>query len=138
MRWIAPLLIVIALLAGCQAKPKATAAAAGPNLIASLTDQKVVYSCPQCGMDFDGAGKCSMCDVDLVKTDVAYVCPADEQPVEKAGSCPRCNMKAKVVKTAVADAAPAPDAAPGTDGAGTGEAGTTAPGATGTGATHGS
>jgi hypothetical protein len=133
MRWIAPLFLVIALLAGCQAKPKATQTAGGPNVIASLTDQKVVYSCPQCGMDFDGPGKCNMCDVDLVKTDVSYVCPADGQPVDKAGTCPRCNMRAKVVKTAVAADTPAPGATPGTEGAGS-----ATPGATGTGTANGS
>ena len=134
MRRIASALLVIGLLAGCQAHPKATHAAAGPNVIVSLTDQKVVYSCPQCGMDYDGPGQCSMCNVDLVKTNVAYICPADDKPVDKAGNCPRCNMKARVVRTAVASETPAPgagSAAPGTPGS-------AAPGATSTGATNGS
>jgi hypothetical protein len=47
-----------------------------------------------------------MCNVDLVKESVAYICPADNQPVDHAGKCPRCDANAKVVKTAVAEAAP--------------------------------
>jgi predicted RNA-binding Zn-ribbon protein involved in translation (DUF1610 family) len=106
------LIVALAVLAltGCQAKPKnpATATppdavtAAAPNLINQLTDQKLVYECPQCGMDFDGPGKCTMDGADLVPTKVEYVCPADGKPVERAGKCPRCNMDAKIVKTAMA------------------------------------
>jgi len=108
MHRIAVLLVAILLLAGCQAKPRtATSAAAAPNVIVSLTDQKVVWECPKCGMDYDGPGQCSMCSVALEKTDVAYLCPADDKGVDKAGKCPRCNMDAKVVKTAAAEPAPA-------------------------------
>ena len=108
MHRIAIALLAALLLAGCQAKPKPSATAAAPNVIVALSDQKVVWECPKCGMDFDGPGKCSMDpDVALEKTDVAYLCPADNEQVEKAGKCPRCNMDAKVVKTAAAEPAPA-------------------------------
>jgi len=108
MHRIPALMLAALLLAGCQAKPHTTATtAAAQNAIVALTDQKVVWECPTCGMDFDGPGKCTMDGVALEKTDVAYVCPADDQPVDKAGKCPRCNMDAKVVKTAAAEPAPA-------------------------------
>ena len=100
------MLAALVLVVGCQAKPASHAAAGTPAVIASLTDQKVVWSCPECGMDYAGPGKCSMCNVDLVKESVAYICPADDQPVDHAGKCPRCDANAKVVKTAVAEAAP--------------------------------
>ena len=72
-------LVAILLVPGCQAKPKTTAApqaattpeaatAPDPVLINVVTNQAVVYTCPQCGMDFEGPGQCSMCHVDLVKT----------------------------------------------------------------------
>jgi hypothetical protein len=136
MRLISLLALAAVLLVGCQAQPKSTAAAAPvaaagaaakPKIIVALSDQKTIYECPNCGMDFDGAGKCSMCDVDLVKTDVAYICPADNKPVEHAGTCPRCNVNARVVKTAVATETPS--------GAGSG---TSTPGTTGSGAPNGS
>jgi len=86
----------------------ADAAVAGqPNLIAELNNQTVVYECPQCGMMFDGPGKCSMEQADLVETQVSYICPADSKPVESAGKCPRCPKNASVVKTAMG-AAPTP------------------------------
>ena len=106
MRVIAVVLLVLAL-AGCQARSTSTATAAPPKVVLALTDQTLVYSCPSCGMDFEGPGKCPMDQAELVKTQVAYVCPADNQPVAKAGRCPRCEINARVVKTAVADAAPA-------------------------------
>ncbi len=107
MRSIVLLFLMAALLAGCQAKPKAPAAAAAPKTIATLTDQKVVWECPSCGMDYDGPGTCSMDGATLVKTDISYICPVDNKPVDHAGPCPRCNANAKIVRTAVA-AAPAP------------------------------
>ena len=88
-----------------QAVPPAgsdAANAAAPQVIAELTDQKLVYECPKCGMDFDAAGACSMDGTELVATSVAYVCPKDGQSVEHAGKCPRCPMNARVEKTAVA------------------------------------
>ncbi len=75
--------------------------AAAPQLIESLTDQKLVYECPKCGMDFDAAGTCSMDGAELVATKVEYVCPKDGQAVEKAGKCPRCPMNARIEKTAM-------------------------------------
>ena len=102
-------------LAGCSAEPKSEAtatppAASGadavtaeaPQLITELTDQKVVYECPKCGMTFDRAGQCSMEGADLVETQVDYICPADNKPVERAGKCPRCAMNARIDKTAMA------------------------------------
>lgn len=86
--------------------------ASQPNEIMELTDQKMVYECPKCAMDFDGPGKCSMDGTELVETQVGYMCPADSKPVEKAGKCPRCAMNAKVIKTAVAANVPATPAAP--------------------------
>ena len=114
MRLISILLLIVATLVGCQARPTSGHAASAPKTIAVLTNQTVVYSCPQCGMDYDGPGKCSMCDVDLVKTQVAYICPADDKPVERSGKCPRCGVNARVVKTAVAaeSSAPAPGGVP--------------------------
>jgi len=106
MRTLLSSLMLAALVLGCQAKPASHAGAATPAVIASLTDQKVVWTCPECGMDYAGPGKCAMCNVDLVKESVAYICPADNQAVEHAGKCPRCDANAKVVKTVVAEAAP--------------------------------
>ena len=82
--------------------------ATAPRLIEELTDQKLVYECPKCGMDFDAAGKCSMDGAELVAMRVGYSCPADGKAVERAGKCPRCAMNARVEKTALA-AAPATD-----------------------------
>jgi hypothetical protein len=112
--------IVLFVLAGCggqstsrssQTKTDAVAAAA-PSEIQELTDQKKVWECPQCGMDYDGPGECKMDHSRLVETKVDYICPADNQPVEKAGKCPRCPANARVVKTAIAAAEPAGSAAP--------------------------
>lgn len=82
--------------------------ASGPKLIEELTNQKQVFACPKCGMDFEAAGQCSMDGAELVATQVDYSCPADGKPVEAAGKCPRCPMNARVEKTALA-AVPEPD-----------------------------
>ena len=115
-----PLLLClsVALLAGCSSgKPAATADAAKsgsattatvastPNSIV-LTNQKVVWQCPNCGMQFDGPGMCSMGDGELVEMKVDYICPADNKPVDHAGACPRCAANARIVTTAVAAAVP--------------------------------
>ena len=100
---------LLALTLGCQAKPKATATAtadAGPAIIDALTNQAVVYECPQCGMDFDGPGQCSMDHIDLVKTGIEYICPADNKAVEHSGKCPRCAANATVQRTALAPQVP--------------------------------
>ena len=98
---------LLALTLGCQAKPKATATvASGPAIIGELTNQTVVYECPQCGMDFDGPGQCSMDHIDLVKTGIAYICPADNKAVEHSGKCPRCAANATVQRTALAPQVP--------------------------------
>jgi hypothetical protein len=113
-----PIAVTLAALAGCgtssrsadhapqpAAKTDAVTAAA-PNEIEELTDQKKVWECPQCGMDYDGPGQCAMDHSKLVETKVDYICPADNQPVDKAGKCPRCAVNARVVKTAIAAVAP--------------------------------
>src|SRR5262249_36051183 len=92
-------LIVIAaatLVAGCgsQGNRGASSPAPAPNVVAELTNQTEVYTCPQCGMDYDGPGQCSMCKVDLVRTRIDYICPADHKAVERAGKCPRCAANA--------------------------------------------
>ncbi len=105
--------VLLLLIAGCQAKPAAQSNANAPTLIASLTDQTTVWSCPECGMDFTGPGQCTMCKVDLVKMNVSYICPADDKAVTSAGKCPRCDANARVAKSAaVADAAPGGGATP--------------------------
>jgi predicted RNA-binding Zn-ribbon protein involved in translation (DUF1610 family) len=97
-------LAAVLLTLGCQPKPKAAAAPAytGPAPVDVLTNQTVVYECPQCGMDFDGPGQCTMDHIDLVKTGIAYICPADNKPVEHSGKCPRCAANATVRRTALA------------------------------------
>ena len=105
MRVLAVILLACLALDGCQSAPK-SAAAAAPVAIASFTDQKTVYECPSCQMDYDHAGKCPMCGVDLVAMRVDYICPADDKPVARAGKCPRCAANARVVKTAMAQKAP--------------------------------
>jgi predicted RNA-binding Zn-ribbon protein involved in translation (DUF1610 family) len=95
--------------AATTAKPaagNAVVVAVAPRPIETLTNQKLVYECPKCGMDFDAAGKCSMDGTELVATRVDYTCPKDGQAVGQAGKCPRCPMNARVDRTAMA-AAPA-------------------------------
>jgi len=101
-------LVAVTLALGCQSKPKSSAAktTAAPGLVAELTNQTVVYECPQCGMDYDGPGQCSMDHIDLVKTGIEYICPADNQPVEHSGKCPRCAANATVKRTALAPQVP--------------------------------
>jgi predicted RNA-binding Zn-ribbon protein involved in translation (DUF1610 family) len=114
MRILLTLAVLSLALSGCQPKSTpATQSAPPPKLIEQLTDQVLVYSCPKCGMDFETNGQCTMCNVDLVATDIAYICPEDNQPVPAAGPCPRCGMQAKVVKTAAGGPTPAPTAPPG-------------------------
>lgn len=119
--------IVIALsllsLVGCTAQPKSAAPAAqavsstpppagaeavtagARHEILELTNQKLVYECPKCGMTFDAPGTCSMGDGELVATQVDYSCPQDGKAVEQGGQCPRCPMNARVRKTTLASAA---------------------------------
>jgi hypothetical protein len=117
------LLAALALaLAGCQTNSSTssstTQVASGPKAIDALTDQKLVYSCPTCGMDFDAPGKCTMEGATLVETKIDYICPADNKPVDQAGKCPRCAANARIDRTAVAStdgAAPATPEAPKTE-----------------------
>ena len=113
---------VLVLLGGCSSAPSSTATVANrtgsatpaavaesgapPQIITALTDEKTVYDCPRCGMEFAGPGQCTMCHVDLVAMKVDYRCPADGGTVQKAGRCPRCQANARVVKTALAVAVP--------------------------------
>jgi len=129
MTRIALALVAVIALAGCGAQQTAETPAAGtpavesqapeahgtdatpaggPNLV-QLTDQKTVWTCGKCGMNFDGPGTCSMNCGELTQVNVAYVCPANGREVGKAGKCPDCDQDAKVVKTAIA-AAEAPPA----------------------------
>lgn len=103
MRILSIALLVVCAVTGCQSGSGRNAETAGaPKLITELTDQTTIYTCPACHMEFDRAGQCSMCHVDLVETQVEYICPADNHAVERAGKCPRCEMNARVVKTAMA------------------------------------
>jgi hypothetical protein len=78
--------------------------AGAPQSIDVLTDQTMVWECPQCGMDYDRAGTCSMDGSTLVQTRISYICPADNKPVEHSGKCPRCAANARVEKSAMAAA----------------------------------
>src|SRR5215831_14000074 len=103
-------LIAIAI-AGCQTAPKSSEHAATPSgtdaAVAAkpkeidITDQKQVWECPKCGMDYDGPGTCSMDGSTLAEMNVSYICPADNKPVEHAGKCPRCAANARIDKVAV-------------------------------------
>jgi hypothetical protein len=95
------------LIAGCQAasRKQHDTSSTTPAAIAAFTDQKSVYECPSCKMDYDRAGKCPMCGVDLVAMKVDYICPADDKPVDRAGKCPRCAANARIEKTAMNAAA---------------------------------
>lgn len=111
MKVLAAVFLAGVLLAGCQSAPSNTTdavAADAPRQIEELTDQTTVWSCPNCGLDYDRAGQCTMCKVDLVETRVSYMCPADNEPVEHAGKCPRCNMNARIIHTAMAAGIDAP------------------------------
>ena len=113
MKWL--VLLVALALAGCGAqkhsadtarqaagKPAAGTVAAASTEIEELTDQRLIYECPKCGMMFSAAGTCTMDADTLVSTRVDYTCPADGQPVAHAGQCPRCAIHARVQKTALA------------------------------------
>ena len=108
------LILLLALSAGCGSAPRATTdrqsppadSAAAPVLLAGLTDQRTVWDCPKCGMEYDRAGQCGMCHVDLVETRVDYLCAADGKPVVKNGECPRCDAPVQVQRTALAPEPP--------------------------------
>ena len=99
--------LAVALLAGCQSKPKPVASTYhAPTEVAELTTQAEIWACPQCDMLFDGPGQCPMDHIDLVHEKVAYICPADSKPVEHSGQCPRCNARAVIQRTALTTPAP--------------------------------
>lgn len=124
---IRSLVFVLALvLAGCSSAPRtespaasapsaeanasAVATPAGQDMVeySTLTDQREVWDCQKCGMMFDRAGMCTMCNVELVRTRVDYSCAADGQPVAKGGACPRCPVPAVVKKTALVSSLESP------------------------------
>ncbi len=103
------LLLAMLTISGCQTKGARAALDGrkvdeGPKAIPVLHRETLVYECPKCGMDYEAAGQCTMCKIDLVKTAVAYKCPTDGQAVEHSGKCPRCAASAVVEKTTIADA----------------------------------
>jgi rubrerythrin len=111
--------LVAVAIAGCQSAPKSTentaatpasgtdaVTAAKPKEIMELTDQRKVWECPKCGMDYDAAGTCGMDGATLVEMNVNYICPADNKPVEHSGKCPRCPTNARIDKVAVAASTP--------------------------------
>lgn len=111
--------LVVLTLAGCSGSQPGAVGTAGkpatgatvasaPREIEELSNQKLIYECPKCGMMFDAAGTCTMDGSTLEATQVAYLCPADGKPVEHAGQCPRCAVNARVVKTAMVQGS-APD-----------------------------
>lgn len=117
MKRMLALLSLLVALAGCSSSPAshatadapasdartASAPAGGtPQSVVAITDQHVIYVCPKCAMEFDRAGQCGMCHVDLEAVRIDYLCPADGKPVERAGRCPRCAADAKIVRTAMA------------------------------------
>ncbi|MEO5989750.1 MAG: hypothetical protein ABIU54_14700 [Candidatus Eisenbacteria bacterium] len=118
--------VLVLVVAGCSpgSKPASPAAsvptaepgvaavvpAAGADMVefSTLTDQREVWDCPKCGMMFDRAGMCTMCDVDLVRTRIDYSCAADGQPVEHGGKCPRCAVPVVIKKTALVSSLESP------------------------------
>ncbi len=118
--------VLVLVLAGCSSTPRTESPAAsaptpehnpaavavpvGADLVeySTLTDQREVWDCPKCGMMFDRAGTCTMCNVALVRTRVDYTCAADGKPVEHAGQCPRCAVPVVVKKTALVSALESP------------------------------
>jgi hypothetical protein len=106
------------LLTGCGARTTTTTAAkpaspavgstasTAPAVVAQLTDQTLIYHCPECGMDYDGPGQCAMEHADLVPVRIDYMCPLDHQPVAHAGQCPRCAAPATIERTTLTLALP--------------------------------
>lgn len=118
MKLVTVVMAAIFLLTGCdartsstasvKARPEAagTAASVAPAVVAQLTNQTLIYHCPECGMDYDAPGQCSMEHADLVPVRIDYVCPLDHQPVAHAGQCPRCAAPATIERTALTLALP--------------------------------
>lgn len=122
---IRALVFVLALiLAGCSSAPQTESRSAAepeptpapavvaathePVLIPALSDEREVWDCQKCGMEYDRAGMCAMCNVELVHTKVDYSCAADGKPVERAGKCPRCDVPVVIKKTALTAALESP------------------------------
>lgn len=104
-------LIVLLLLAGCGSRSSTTQDAssttgsdvktAGPHLV-TLTNQTQVWSCPTCGMNYDGPGECEMKDGTLALVNVHYVCPVGKEALSGVGKCPTHGADAVVEKTPAA------------------------------------
>ena len=104
-------LVLLLLAFGCSSKSStsretaasgsATRTTAGPHLI-TLTNQTTVWTCPTCGMNYDGPGECEMKDGTLAQMNVSYVCPTGGEALPGVGLCPTHNVEARVVKTPVA------------------------------------
>ena len=110
MRVLSMLLLTL-LLAGCggqsstpsqeAAAPTDTSASAGPHLV-TISNQTTVWTCPTCGMNYDGPGECEMKDGTLVQMNVSYVCPAGGEALTGVGKCAAHGVEARVDKTPVA------------------------------------
>jgi predicted RNA-binding Zn-ribbon protein involved in translation (DUF1610 family) len=105
------LLALVLILAGCggqSATPSQEAAAptdhsaAAPPKLVTITNQTTVWTCPTCGMNYDGPGECEMKDGTLVQMNVSYVCPTGGEALPGVGLCPTHKVEARVDKTPVA------------------------------------
>jgi predicted RNA-binding Zn-ribbon protein involved in translation (DUF1610 family) len=105
------LLALLLILAGCGGKsatpsqeaaaPTENTTAAAPKLV-TITNQTTVWTCPTCGMNYDGPGDCEMKDGTLVQMNVSYVCPTGGEALPGVGLCPTHKVEARVDKTPVA------------------------------------
>ena len=103
-------LVLLLLAVGCSSKSstsRETAAptdhttAAAPKLV-TISNQTTVWTCPTCGMNYDGPGECEMKDGTLVQMNVSYVCPTGGEALPGVGLCPTHKVEARVDKTPVA------------------------------------
>ena len=104
------LLALVLILAGCggqsstsqeTAAPTDNTASAGPKLV-TISNQTTVWTCPTCGMNYDGPGECEMKDGTLVQMNVSYVCPTGGEALPGVGVCPTHGVEARVDKTPAA------------------------------------
>ena len=70
-------LVVASLALGCQSKPKSTLAAdaQAPQPINELTNQTVVYECPQCETRYLGTQRCEDCNTWCRRLGPGGTCP---------------------------------------------------------------
>ena len=105
------LVAILLILAGCggqsstpsqeAAAPTDNTVAAAPKLV-TITNQTTVWTCPTCGMNYDGPGECEMKDGTLVQMNVSYVCPTGGEALPGVGVCPTHGVEARVDKTPAA------------------------------------